>query len=265
MEGQLNSSASSRSKVNIYAKNSGDIPPDEIKVRGKQGSNGLFLTPPDGRDLLVCQHGARRLAAMDPVTGVRREIASHWDGKRLNGPNDVIARMENGEVVAYFTDPPYALHERGKPGDQPYLDAAVIQQGRLAEQAKALSKDEMLSMIRFGADDVFHASNITNPSDEDIEALIARGEERTKRDEARFENTQNSLANFTLDGEEKTLYEFEGQDFSGAGSERKGPWAISLPKRITKQNYDESLYYRDASKHAEAKQKLGKHRELHDF
>ena len=27
----------------------------------------------------------------------------------------------------------------------------VIQQGRLAETSKALSKDEMLSMIRFGA------------------------------------------------------------------------------------------------------------------
>ena len=38
-----------------------------------------------------------------------------------------------------------------------YLEAAVIQQGRLADTSKALSKDEMLSMIRFGADAVFHS------------------------------------------------------------------------------------------------------------
>ena len=59
-----------------------------------------------------------------------------------------------------------------------YLDAAVIQQGRLAESTKALTKDEMLQMIRFGADAVFHSKG-TNPSDEDIDALLARGEERT--------------------------------------------------------------------------------------
>ena len=38
-----------------------------------------------------------------------------------------------------------------------YLDAAVIQQGRLAESSKSLSKDEILGMVRFGADAVFSA------------------------------------------------------------------------------------------------------------
>ena len=32
-----------------------------------------------------------------------------------------------------------------------YLDAAVIQQGRLAEQAKALTKDELLSLVLLSA------------------------------------------------------------------------------------------------------------------
>jgi len=35
------------------------------------------------------------------------------------------------------------------------LDAVVVQQGRLADKQKAMSKEEMLSMIRFGADAVF--------------------------------------------------------------------------------------------------------------
>jgi SWI/SNF-related matrix-associated actin-dependent regulator of chromatin subfamily A member 5 len=35
------------------------------------------------------------------------------------------------------------------------LDAVVIQQGRLADAQKALGKDEMLSMVRHGADQIF--------------------------------------------------------------------------------------------------------------
>ena len=58
-----------------------------------------------------------------------------------------------------------------------YLDAAVIQQGRLAETSKALSKDEMLSMIRFGADAVFKSKGDDEYTDADIDTLIRRGEE----------------------------------------------------------------------------------------
>ena len=69
-----------------------------------------------------------------------------------------------------------------------YLDAAVIQQGRLADQSKSLSKDEMLSMIRFGADAVFHTKGGGEPTDEDIEALLLRGEERTRADESKLKD-----------------------------------------------------------------------------
>ena len=125
-----------------------------------------------------------------------------------------------------------------------YLDAAVIQQGRLAEQSKALSKDEILGMVRFGADAVFNAGdNAGDPTEEDIDALLERGEERTRNDTERLQKTANSLANFALGGEEKSLYEYEGKDYSKKG---KLAWSLSLPKRVTKQNYDENEYYRNA-------------------
>ena len=59
-----------------------------------------------------------------------------------------------------------------------YLDAAVIQQGRLAEQSKALSKDEILNMVRFGADAVFKATSSASGDidDVDLDVLLARGE-----------------------------------------------------------------------------------------
>lgn len=38
------------------------------------------------------------------------------------------------------------------------LDALVIQQGRLTDKQKQLNKEEMLSMIQFGADKIFRSS-----------------------------------------------------------------------------------------------------------
>jgi len=126
-----------------------------------------------------------------------------------------------------------------------YLDAAVIQQGRLAEQTKTLTKDEILTAVRFGADAVFKAEQGADPTDADIDALLARGEERSKRDSERLKSSANSLANFTLSGQEKSLYEYEGTDWKSK-SKAGDAWSLSLPKRVTKQNYDEDKYYRNA-------------------
>ena len=55
---------------------------------------------------------------------------------------------------------------------------------------------------------------------------------------------------------EKSLYEFEGQDHKG-GEKKSGAWAISLPKRVTKTNYDENEYYRNAMHGKEGKDQKG--------
>ena len=73
--------------------------------------------------------------------------------------------------------------------------------------------------------------------------LLARGEERTRADNEKLQKTKNNLANFSIGDEESNLYEFEGQDYSAA-VRSKGPWSLNLPKRSTKQNYDENEYYR---------------------
>ncbi len=43
-------------------------------------------------------------------------------------------------------------------------------------------------------------------TDEDIDLLLARGEERTRQDNERFTATANTLANFSLNAEEKSSY-----------------------------------------------------------
>lgn len=74
---------------------------------GEGGSNGLTLN--DEGDLVLCQHGDRRVALMNTSTAQPTPefttIADRYEGKRFNSPNDVV--FYNYDY--YFTDPPYGL------------------------------------------------------------------------------------------------------------------------------------------------------------
>jgi len=71
------------------------------------GSNGLLLD--DEGNLVLCQHGDRRLAIMnaslDNPSPDFSSIANEFNGRRFNSPND--AAFFNYDF--YFTDPPYGL------------------------------------------------------------------------------------------------------------------------------------------------------------
>ena len=66
--------------------------------------NGMVYEP--GGQLLVCEHATSLLVRMDPDgTGSGREtVASHFEGKELNSPNDVIV-AQDGSIL--FSDPWY--------------------------------------------------------------------------------------------------------------------------------------------------------------
>lgn len=71
---------------------------------GDTGSNGLILDA-EGR-LLLADHGNRAVTRLDPETFVRDVVVSHYEGRRLNSPND-LALHASGAL--FFTDPPYGL------------------------------------------------------------------------------------------------------------------------------------------------------------
>ncbi|OXB61298.1 UNVERIFIED_CONTAM: hypothetical protein H355_012357 [Colinus virginianus] len=57
------------------------------------------------------------------------------------------------------------------------LDTAIIQQGRLSDQQnqqKQLSKNELMSMVQFGADHIFKSGSDNDLTEEDLEAILAR-------------------------------------------------------------------------------------------
>jgi gluconolactonase len=66
--------------------------------------NGMTLDA-DGR-LIVCEHATSSVVRMDPDgTGSGREVlATHYEGKELNSPNDVVVHSSG---AIYFSDPTF--------------------------------------------------------------------------------------------------------------------------------------------------------------
>jgi gluconolactonase len=92
----------------LYLKPSGYT--GTVKRTGEVGSNGLLLD--DKNQLLLCQHGDRRIARMNaPLDAPAPDfitLADNYQGKKFDSPNDLV-RTSDGDI--YFTDPPYGLEK----------------------------------------------------------------------------------------------------------------------------------------------------------
>ncbi|XP_065159904.1 chromatin-remodeling complex ATPase chain Iswi isoform X1 [Atheta coriaria] len=132
------------------------------------------------------------------------------------------------------------------------LDKLVIQQGRLVDNKTAqLNKDEMIQMIRHGANHVF-ASRDSELRDEDIDDILHRGEEKTAELSKKLEELgESSLRNFTMDAP-ANLYQFEGEDYRDKQKSNLSNW-IEPPKRERKANYAVDAYFREALRVSEPK------------
>jgi gluconolactonase len=73
--------------------------------KGEPGTNGL-LRDAKG-NLVACEHGDRRVSRIEKDK-THTALASAYQGKRLNSPNDAVFKS-NGDL--YFTDPPYGLEK----------------------------------------------------------------------------------------------------------------------------------------------------------
>jgi gluconolactonase len=73
----------------------------EVLAHPSNKGNGLSYDL-EGR-LLICEHTTSSLIRIE-ADGSRTVLASHWQGKELNSPNDVVVASD-GSII--FTDPPY--------------------------------------------------------------------------------------------------------------------------------------------------------------
>ncbi len=80
----------------------------DYAAQGETGSNGLLRDPLG--NLVLCQHGDRRMARMDASLNNPEPrfitLADKWQGKKFNSPNDAVYNSK-GEL--FFTDPAYGM------------------------------------------------------------------------------------------------------------------------------------------------------------
>ena len=100
----------------IAAKNEllfSDIPANRI-IRFQDGKFETFRTPSHNSNgltldkqgrLIACEHGSRSVTRTE-ADGTITTLADHYDGKRLNSPNDVVVKSDG---AIYFTDPPFGV------------------------------------------------------------------------------------------------------------------------------------------------------------
>ncbi|KAL4962805.1 putative SNF2 family helicase/ATPase [Aspergillus stella-maris] len=158
------------------------------------------------------------------------------------------------QVVVYRFITESAIEERvlERAAQKLRLDQLVIQQGRAQQQAKnAASKDELLGMIQHGAAEIFSNENGTKTlgegkefTDDDIEAILRKGEERTAELSKKYEKLGiDDLQKFNSE----SAYEWNGKDFADTKKKDIGINWINPAKRERKEQfYSIDKYYRQA-------------------
>ncbi|KAL2292073.1 hypothetical protein FJTKL_10737 [Diaporthe vaccinii] len=132
------------------------------------------------------------------------------------------------------------------------LDQLVIQQGRAQNAAKAAAnKDELLSMIQHGAENIFQAKKpggtqadaADGDPDVDIDAILSAGEDRTKQLNAKYEKLGlDDLQKFTSE----SAYEWNGKDFTSTKKEIGINWINPAKRERKEQIYSIDKYYKQA-------------------
>lgn len=132
------------------------------------------------------------------------------------------------------------------------LDQLVIQQGRAQAAAKAAAnKDELLSMIQHGAENVFQTKGATgvvaekgaNMTEDDIDTILAAGENRTKELNAKYEKLGlDDLQKFSSE----SAYEWNGKDFTNAKKDIGINWINPAKRERKEQFYSIDKYYKQA-------------------
>ncbi|MCX6598386.1 MAG: SMP-30/gluconolactonase/LRE family protein [Acidobacteria bacterium] len=112
------------------------------------GSNGLTLDK-QGR-LIICQHGNGQVVRREK-DGKLTVLASKYEGKRLNSPNDAVYKSDG---ALYFTDPPYGFTKQDEDPkkEQRYNGVYRLKDGKLTQLVKEMTRPNGLA---FSPDEKF--------------------------------------------------------------------------------------------------------------
>ncbi len=165
----------------------------DIAEYGQPGSNGLTLDR-QGR-LTLDEHGRHRVSRLEK-DGTVTVLASSFQGKRLNSPNDLVYRSD-GSV--YFTDPPFGLPKFYDDArkELPYSGVFRWNKGHV----QLLSKDlKGPNGIAFSPDEKFLYVGNWDPAAKTVTRYPVRRDGSVGRGEVFVDLTQQVPGDEALDG-----------------------------------------------------------------
>lgn len=111
------------------------------------GSNAVTVDP-QGR-IVYCAHGDHQVVRLE-ADGRRTVLASEFEGKRLNSPNDLVYKSDGS---LYFTDPPAGFRDADKDPKKelPYTGVYLLKGGKL----QLLTKDLRPNGLAFSPDEKY--------------------------------------------------------------------------------------------------------------
>ncbi len=193
----------------------------EVHRRPSGNSNGLAFDL-EGR-LLACEHGNRRVSRT-LEEGRVVDVATHYEGRRLNSPNDLIVRSD-GSI--YFTDPPYGVEEADRELEfqgvyrvSPEGDLQLLVDDFEKPNGLAFSPDEAVLYVADTELDQVRAFEVAGD-----------GSPANGREFIRFEEPARLRPDGMKVDTEGTLYVagFEGVEVFGPDAEHRG--TVRLPER----------------------------------
>ena len=118
------------------------------------GSNAVTIDP-QGM-VVYCAHGDHQIVRLEP-DGRRTVLASEYEGKRLNSPNDLVYKSDG---ALYFTDPPAGFRDGAKDTAKqlPFNGVYLFKDGHLQLLTKDLT---MPNGIAFSPDEKYLYVNDT--------------------------------------------------------------------------------------------------------
>ena len=148
------------------------------------------------------------------------------------------------------------------------MDFAVIQSGRLAEKQKALTKEEALAAVRYGADKVFRTDR-DEITDEDIDTILRSAKNLTKEREAKLQDkSKRDLLDFS--NADVNFQQFEGVDYKALNKEGDMLFMDMMQESMGKRertgtSYNERDFYRHSSASTAAEKGLPKMKKAPDM
>lgn len=114
-----------------------------IDVISKPSNKGNGMTYDADLNLLVCEHATSSVVRISP-TGERVVLASHFEGRELNSPNDIVVRKDG---AIFFTDPTYGRMEHfgvPRPTQMGFQGVYMLPPGHTPGQEPVLISDRYM-------------------------------------------------------------------------------------------------------------------------